>query len=337
MSKQAHKRRVARLRKKGHDELADEVEKVAQEQGYENDYLAVQLETAGKGHHFSLMTAGGYLKSYWGWGAKRVTKYLESQYDPNRDPNAPSAAVSKLFNQSFDEVGGRKKTVAKYPEPFSGLAEAVETYSYKQLKSGSKDLAKKSPIEILRSLFPEGDPFINLGGIRQSAGVTTPLSKWNNKRVTRSPFIVPNPMKNSKGMTTAGNPSPKCNDNILRREHIVVEFDSVSCKDRQLGILSYLNDYAPLKMVLFSGGKSIHGWFYCGCDEGQASWQQFFIIACFFGADRAMATESQYCRMPNVIRDNGKKQRLLYLDAELNDANSWDIEGLIRNVKTLIN
>ena len=351
MSEKAHKRRVARLLEKADVKDSDEdsdkaeelrllarrAEEVAREQGYENDFLAVELKEAGQGHHFSLMSAAGYLKVYWRWGAARITEYLESQYDSARDPNAPAEAVAKVFNQKCSQQGTKRKgTLSRYPEQYPGLAEAVATHSYKELREESRHLTRKQPQEILQALFPIGDPFINLGRRRESAGKTRLLSDWKSKWLEKSQLIVPNPMKDYEGQTKQGKSSPKCNDNVLHREHIVVEFDNIESKDRQLGILSYLSGYAPLKMVLFSGGKSLHGWFYCGGEVGQAQWEKFFAIACLFGADRAMAIPSQYCRTPNVKRDNGKLQRLLYLDTELKKSNQWDTDGLIKSLRNLL-
>ena len=49
-----------------------------------------------------------------------------------------------------------------------------------------------------------------------------------------------------------------------------------------------------------------------------------------------MATISQYCRLPNATRDNGKKQRLLYFDPELNNASKWNVDKLIKDVPKLL-
>lgn len=142
-------------------------------------------------------------------------------------------------------------------------------------------------------------------------------------------------MKARTGLTLEGKESPKSNSNVLRREHIVVEFDGIKSRRRQMGVLQFLSNYAPLKMVLSSGGKSIHGWFYCGGDKGQNNWEQFFKVACLFGADRALATISQYCRIPNVKRDNGNMQSLLYFDPKLEMANDWDTAGLVSEISNL--
>lgn len=337
MNKITHRRRVFQLRKKEHYTLADKVEQIGHAQGYGNDYLAVELEVEGNGHHHSLMKCAGFLKFYWKWSAEKTTEYLKAQYAPDRDPRCVDEAVTKVYNTKLqDKERATGATLSKYPEQYPGLAEAVDSVSYKDIEKEASQLIKIPSHKVVKQLFSTSDHYINLGESRQSAGQTKRLSKWTSKQVSNQQFIVPNPMKNKTGRTQSGKKSPKCNDNILHREHLVVEFDGVACKDRQLGIFSYLSNYALLKMVLYSGGKSIHGWFHCGCSKGQKNWEQFFAIACLFGADKAMATISQYCRLPNARRDNGSKQSLLYFDPKLTNASSWDSKQLITDVKTLI-
>ncbi len=60
-----------------------------------------------------------------------------------------------------------------------------------------------------------------------------------------------------------------------------------------------------------SGGKSLHGWFYCA-EIGEEITRSFMRYAVSLGADRAMWTRSQFVRMPDGTRENGTRQTLWF-------------------------
>tara|TARA_R100001163_G_scaffold62911_1_gene54174 strand:- start:3046 stop:3279 length:234 start_codon:yes stop_codon:yes gene_type:complete len=66
-------------------------------------------------------------------------------------------------------------------------------------------------------------------------------------------------------------------------------------------------------MVVWSGSKSLHGWFNVhGRDETEI--QRFYDLAKILGADMATRTPSQLARCPWGLRDNGNVQEVIYLD-----------------------
>jgi hypothetical protein len=78
-------------------------------------------------------------------------------------------------------------------------------------------------------------------------------------------------------------------------------------------LISHLAGYAPLVCAVHSGGKSLHGWFQArGCEESRI--ERFFRYAVSRGADPATWTRSQFARMPNGTRENGRKQGIYYLN-----------------------
>ena len=128
-------------------------------------------------------------------------------------------------------------------------------------------------------------------------------------------FIVPNPMRAEFGLTTSGKFSARCNANVLCRKHLIVEIDDEFLgKERQARILSFLAGMVPLRMVVDSGGKSLHGWFDVS-ELGDEGTRAFFEKAVLLGADRHMWALSQWTRMPGGKRqtDTGfVSQRILY-------------------------
>lgn len=127
-------------------------------------------------------------------------------------------------------------------------------------------------------------------------------------RLQECALIVPSPMSARTGKRKKdGLPSEHTLDNTGPRRFLVTEFDHGSC-DEQASLLCHLSYFAPLVLVVHSGGKSLHGWFHV---EGQddKDTRAFFRYAVGLGADPATWTPSQFVRLPWGRRDNGAVQR----------------------------
>ena len=65
-----------------------------------------------------------------------------------------------------------------------------------------------------------------------------------------------------------------------------------------------------MALVVFSGSKSCHGWFFCaGQPEDKVA--RFFDYAVSLGADKALWTRSQFVRMPDGRRFDNKTNEAL--------------------------
>ena len=84
-------------------------------------------------------------------------------------------------------------------------------------------------------------------------------------------------------------------------------------KDLCAALLLHLAERAPLALAVYSGGKSLHGWFYCAGVPEERLWRTFHY-AVSLGADRANWTRSQFARMPDGLRDNGNRQTAYFLN-----------------------
>ena len=78
----------------------------------------------------------------------------------------------------------------------------------------------------------------------------------------------------------------------------------------------HLAEKAPLALAVHSGQKSLHGWFYCAGVPEEKVWG-FFQYAVLLGADRANWNRSQFARMPDGRRENGKRQTVYFLNPEV--------------------
>lgn len=166
-------------------------------------------------------------------------------------------------------------------------------------------LRKQSPImppedtePVIEALF-SGDLLLCCGRSKWDFE-TKPLSQWKEE-LRFQKHIVPSPMSAKFGKKQDGTgESMHTLANTGPRRFLVAEFDSGSFDD-QAALLLHLGKFAPLATVVFSGNKSLHGWFYCqGTRETRL--RVFFEHAVRLGADPATWTRSQFVRMPNGTR-----------------------------------
>jgi hypothetical protein len=126
-------------------------------------------------------------------------------------------------------------------------------------------------------------------------------------------FIVPNAMSALEGKRKSdGEMSAHTLDNTGPRQNIVVEFDDGATLDEQAARHIWLSEFRDLRMVVFSGSKSLHGW-YRATDEAED--RKFMEEAVRLGGDPKTWLKSQFVRMPNGQRENGTIQRVYYFDA----------------------
>lgn len=186
---------------------------------------------------------------------------------------------------------------------------------------GLPDLWEASPIRLLDdepqteaiidALFP-GNPLLCCGW-SETRFETQPREAWRGQ-LAQMQFIVPSPMRQRTGLNQDGKRSARCLDNTGARRFLICEFDAPELDaDKQAALLLHLSEYAPLVAVVYSGGKSYHGWFYVhGHPEQQV--ERFFKYACKLGCDPATWTLCQSVRLPDGLRDNGKRQTVFFLN-----------------------
>jgi hypothetical protein len=84
-------------------------------------------------------------------------------------------------------------------------------------------------------------------------------------------------------------------------------------RDLCAALLLHLAEKAPLALAVYSGGKSLHGWFYCADVPEEKVWR-FFHYAASLAADRVYWNPSQFARMPDGLRDNGTRQAVYFFN-----------------------
>lgn len=211
-------------------------------------------------------------------------------------------------------------TTPKWPEPNLEQIQAVTAEG-----KGLADLWELSPIhiadndahteEIIDRLFP-GNPLLCCGWTMAKFETRT-REDWRGG-ISNLQLIVPSMMTTTTGLTKEGKESAHTLNNTGPRRFLIVEFDQ-GTTDQHAAILIHLANRAPLVMALHSGGKSMHGWFYCG-NATDETLRKFFTHAVSLGADKATWTKSQFVRMPDGLRDNGKRQTVYFLNYRILEA-----------------
>lgn len=163
--------------------------------------------------------------------------------------------------------------------------------------------------EIVDALFP-GDALLCCGWSNARFD-TRSREEWRGQ-LAGLQLIVPSPMMARTGRTQDGKESAHTLENTGERRFLVIEQDDGTV-DEQSAVLLHLAERAPLALATHSGSKSIHGWFYC-VGQSEERLRHFMRYAVSLGADRATWTRSQFVRIPDGTRDNGKRQTVFFLN-----------------------
>jgi hypothetical protein len=167
------------------------------------------------------------------------------------------------------------------------------------------------PQWFLKHLLGE-DPMICVG-IGVAKFETEQMRYFTESQLKVYEFVVPNAMSAPMGKRKSdGEMSAHTLDNTGPRQNIVVEFDDGSSLDEQAARHIWLSEFRKLQMVVFSGSKSLHGW-YRATDEVED--RKFMEEAVRLGGDPKTWLKSQFVRMPNGQRENGTIQRVEFFDA----------------------
>jgi len=227
-----------------------------------------------------------------------------------REPNPASEITDALRSARGDHSRSRPRWSPVNP---AAIAEIVETGpTLLELISRSPEpiqFVPQSRAEMfIDTLFP-GNPLLCVG--RKNHFYTDTRETFRGHLHARE-LIVPSPMSAQMGRTKQGKMSYRSESNTGTRRFLVVEFDRGTL-DQQAALLWHLaGRIAPLALVVFSGGKSLHGWFYCA-GQREEKLERFFRYAASLGADTKTWSRCQFVRMPDGQRADGKTSDALKL------------------------
>jgi hypothetical protein len=102
----------------------------------------------------------------------------------------------------------------------------------------------------------------------------------------------------------------RSNANVLARRFLVIESDILT-QDQICAVFKLCRRFMELRAVVYTGGKSLHGWFDY---PEEATIRVLKQILPLIGCDEALFKASQPVRFPGVLRGD-KYQSLLYLNS----------------------
>ena len=192
--------------------------------------------------------------------------------------------------------------------------------------------------KIIDIVFP-GDALLCCG-IESWRFATQRRSAWRGK-LHELPLIVPNPMLRVQGLTKGGKISEHSLDATAARVYLVIECDfsqhhtdgevteflplidgwerhGITSIDACAAVLWHLKETESLPLVLgvHSGNKSFQGWFLAFDRDEEEELLPFMQRAHALGADPVTWIRSQFVRMPDGRRQNGRPQIAFYFDPQ---------------------
>ncbi|MCK5680566.1 hypothetical protein KAI46_07130 [bacterium] len=183
---------------------------------------------------------------------------------------------------------------------------------------------KEDPINLLSHLYQDDD--LIFMGERYSSGklgktimTATEWQQYFRSGGKTLPHIIPNPLTGEKGLTRDGKPTLRGDSCIKSFRYAVVEFDNIS-REEQFAFWWGVN--LPVAALIDSGNKSIHGWVKIDGIDDTETWTEqveqelFKNLLVPLGVDGACKNEARLSRLPGHQRNNGRRQRLLYLAPE---------------------
>lgn len=234
---------------------------------------------------------------------------------------SPSSQFTADQKQYWRECKNTFRTIRKWPETNRWMRSRIiqsgpELSGLLDLSPVVLDSKKPQTTQYLKALFP-GDPLICVG--KNMMEFWTRRVSDFGRSVENFQFIVPSPMSKLIGRIQEPSPgkpewSAHTLDNTGERRYAVIEFDEGSY-DEHASLIWHLADFAPLVLAVHSGGKSIHGWFSV-CGDSEEDVFKFYRYAVSLGADYHTFLKSQFVRMPDGRRENGKRQEVFYFNPE---------------------
>lgn len=267
---------------------------------------AAQPLEPGQGLHLDIFRAA-ILMLEMGYDDRLIFDFLRRAADAVPDRPVPDRELHGAITYAKARLNGAAPGVTwpKFEPAYRAEVVARYAVSLQELADRSARLSP-DPWHWLTRLYREDD-FICLGQTAYEFG-TQRLSTWaESVAYHKYEYVSPNPMKFEWGFTKNGEPSMHCLDNCGPKVFQVVEFDFGGAHEHA-ALLKWLGTKMPLVLVVYSGGKSLHGWFNVrGWSEEQVL--AFFQDAVSLGADPKMWSPVQFSRLPGGTNTRTKRHQ----------------------------
>jgi len=203
---------------------------------------------------------------------------------PNEIKNLVLSAYDYLANPNRSTV--KKKREQADPALQKAYVGNENTYEEFMLAS---DPIPSSGAEAIGGLFDDDDViFIQPELYSKPLECFKRVGEWKTMDLKSYQYTTHNPSVES--------PTGRNESNLNgQRKYLLHEVDDKSISfEQQLGLIDQLQSICPLKMVVSSGGKSLHAWFHW--KPGRRD--DFLTLSQKLGGDVRFANGSQLCRLP---------------------------------------
>lgn len=240
-----------------------------------------------------------------GWDRNRIFEFLRKACNVTQARTVPDREIHSAIDYAFDN-----KPSKRWPSTSADLRSSLVMAYGNSDRFSKVPLRVRSQKQLLSGLFLDNE-FVCVGDI--SFSVSKPLADWTDAELSQAQYLVPNPMRGAEGLTYEGKPSAHSLSNVHHHRHLVVEFDSGGISEH-LSVLDWLSNLAPLQLIVFSGSKSMHGWFYIEAMTEDAR-EAFFTQAVRAGADPTLWSPVQFTRLPLGFNSkSGVQQTVHYIN-----------------------
>ena len=274
--------------------------------------LAAKAESEGKGYNDQIGMAA--------WAMRELNVPPREAVDMIRKASANvtrrepgKGEIERWVNKVYQP----QSKIRPYDSPDNGVKvkpQLIEEFANKgsidRIRNSSSTIPSK-PSEILEEMYNPESLLHITPHWAQSKDVME-CEEWCRSDLSDKQFICPAHLK-SKDMG-------RCIDNVLHRKFVVYESDRPGLAgewDRQAGCIERLAQDMPLRLVVWSGSKSLHAWFDISTRRKDHV-KDFLTLCCKLGADPAALRPAQLVRMPwGIRRDYEKKpqiQKVLYFN-----------------------
>lgn len=278
---------------------------------------ASQPMRPGEGLHVDIFRAAIILLED-GHADEVVFSFLRKAADQVGDRPVPDREIRGAIASARQRLEGGELQTQRWPAYDEQLRTEICSHpgvTVDQLADSAEKLPQE-PWPYVEQLFRPTD-YVCLG---QSAfSFTTKLRDQTRPLFDHWKFeyVNPSPMIDEFGLTKDGEVSAHCLGNCGPKVYQVVEFDTGHVREHA-ALHWYLARSAPLVALVYSGGKSMHGWYNVrGWADAEVA--RFFGLAVRVGADPKMWSRCQFSRLPaGTNAKTGRRQTvLLFCSAHL--------------------
>lgn len=304
-----------------------------------NKFFNYPIPAPGEGCHTAILGKAN-LGILAGMSPEQVALHIRQSIPKGKrhvTDNEIQAAVDKAFSEAGKEIG--KAYIKTDPAVRDGSAALRNLIEQATIRDESA-ICKASPIPIswpheqdaanfLKAVFPAdalifiGDRYEH-GALGRNIRTTAEWVMFFRAGGKAGPFIIVNPLDGIPRPKKSGDGDTLRGDrNVKYFQHCLVEFDNLSRED-QLAFWAVIK--LPVKALIDTGGKSIHGWI----DVSKLAdvqtvddWGKHIKMRLYdeilipMGVDGACKNPARLSRLPGCYRPGkGKMQRLLWLSPE---------------------